>query len=89
MVIIGKYTDQLHKANITSIGVTEIGCRVRLSKWGLEMQGKRKAKLVGTVLDFSQWMHYENQGIVTVKWDGISKPDSMDVSQIEILIIKV
>jgi len=81
MVIIETYCSQLHKKH--DCAVNEVGCRVKLSSWGLEMQGKRKSKLVGTVVDFSQWMHYKNDGTVIVKWDGISKPDSMHISHIE------
>jgi hypothetical protein len=85
MVIVETYCSQLHKAHVIGSAVNEVGCRVKLSSWGLEMQGKRKSKLVGTVVDYIQWMHYKNDGTVTVKWDGISKPDSMHISQIEAL----
>jgi hypothetical protein len=83
LTLIAGYTEQLHKANVTSSAVNQPGCRVKLSSWGLEMQGKNKKKQFGTVIDFRQWMHFKDDGIVTVKWDGISKPDSMHISQIE------
>lgn len=85
LTVIERYTEQLHKANVTSSSVNQPGCRVKLSAWGLEMQGKNKNMQVGTVIDFSQWMQYKNDGTVTVKWDGISKPDSMHISQVEAL----
>ena len=81
MVIVETYCNQIPKSAIND--KREIGCRVKLSAYGIEMQGKSKAKLVGTVVDWRQWMHYQNQGTVTVKWDGVSKPSSMDISQIE------
>jgi len=85
MVIVESYCSQLHKAHVIGSAVNEIGCRVKLSAWGLEMQGNQKSKLVGMVVDYSQWLGYKNDGTVTVKWDGISKPVSMHVSQIEAL----
>lgn len=59
-----------------------IGARVKLSAFGLEMQGKRKQHWRGTVVDYLPWI-YPNQGSVTVKWDHIKKPDGMHESQVE------
>ena len=84
MVIVETYCNQIPK-KYSAKQKTEIGCRVKLSAWGIEMQGKSKSKLVGTVVDWRQWMHYPNQGTVTVKWDGVAKPSSMDISQIDTL----
>lgn len=81
------YCSQINKLNLKAVKVNEVGCRVKLSSWGLEMQGKSKKKLVGTVVSFKQWMSFKNDGTVTVKWDGVCKPSSMHISQIEVLKI--
>lgn len=85
MVIVESYCWQIINRKIVTNSVKEIGCRVKLSDWGLQMQGKGKKKLIGTVVEFDQWMHYENDGTITVKWDGIAKPSSMHISQVEII----
>ena len=62
----------------------EIGCRVRLSEYGIKMQGARKKKLKGTVIKYLPYMmNPTSDGIVYVKWDGVSKPDAMHICQIE------
>lgn len=64
---------------------SDIGAKVTLSDFGIKMQGKNKNKKSGIVIEWHQWMHYPNDGTVTVKWDGISKPESMHVSQVKII----
>lgn len=61
----------------------DIGCRVKLSQFGITMQGNDKRKKAGTVLSFDRWMNFKDDGTVTVKWDGISKPIDMHVTQVE------
>ena len=84
MEIVKKYTAQLTPIKGNPKHPTEIGCKVKLSKWGLEMQGKRKAKIKGVVIDYLPWiMNPGIDGIVTVKWIGLNKPDDMHISQIK------
>lgn len=64
---------------------SDIGAMVTLSDWGIKMQGKDKRKKSGIVLEWHQWMHFPNDGTVIVKWDGMSKPDSMHISQVKLL----
>lgn len=61
---------------------SDIGARVVLSSYGKEMQ--RPHKKIGTVISWLQWMHFQNDGIVTVLWDGSRKPIEMHVSQVEL-----
>lgn len=89
MVIVETYCEQLHKAHVTSsAGNTDVvGSRVKLSAWGIEMQGKRKAKLIGTVVDWLDWHSTPTfkDGLTTVKWDGKAKPDTMHISHLEVV----
>lgn len=64
---------------------SDVGCRVKLSTWGIEMQGKSKKKSAGTILAWTPWMNYPNDGTVTVKWDKISKPEDMHISHVELI----
>jgi hypothetical protein len=61
------------------------GCKVKLSSFGIEMQGAAKAKLIGEVVGFLNWCSTPTylDGLATVKWEGIAKPDTMHVNQIE------
>lgn len=61
----------------------EVGCRVKLTDWGIKMNDGRGAKQVGTVLDYLPWMDFPNDGTVTVKWDGKNKPESMHISHVQ------
>lgn len=61
----------------------QIGCRVKLSEHGLEMQGNNKRKLQGVIIAWYQWMNFHNDGTVTVKWDTIKKPVDMHVSHVQ------
>jgi hypothetical protein len=87
MMIVDKYCEQILETHIISDSAqpNEIGCRVRLSAYGIEMQGKRKAKLIGTVVDWINWCSTPTfkDGLSTVKWDGKSKPETMHCSQLE------
>ena len=85
MSIIESYCSQVHKLNKKISSTTEVGCRVKLSSWGLEMQGNQKKNLVGTVLDYLPYVHITD-GTVIVKWDRVKKPDYMHISQIEAII---
>lgn len=64
---------------------TSIGAKVTLSDWGIEMQGKSKRKRVGIVIGWLQWMNFPNDGLVTVKWEGIGKPQDMHCSQVKLI----
>ncbi len=82
IVICNKYCNQI--AEVKSENTSTIGARVKLSAWGLEMQGNRKSKRRGKVVDYIKG-HSENDGTVFVKWDGVIIPESMHQSQVEIL----
>ena len=87
MVIVENYCDQVLLSKTPVVPQThEIGCRVKLNEFGIKMQGKRKSKLTGTVVYWLDWHSTETfkDGLVTVKWDGIKKPVSMHVGQVEI-----
>lgn len=79
LLICEKYSSQIECKK--SKDVTHIGCVVKLSDWGLEMQGSTKKSLVGKVIDFLPYLH--GDGTVTVKWEGVAKPDSMHTSQVK------
>lgn len=80
--LIANYEQQLRQTHVTSSATHQIGCRVKLSKWGHEMQGK-SAK-AGTVVDFFEGaVNRITDGTVCVKWDGEAKPSWMHISQIE------
>jgi len=83
MVIVETYHSQIiNKTDCVCVNPSDIGARVKLSKYGREMQ--KSHNKTGTVIDWNQWMHYTNQGTVTVKWDNVRCPVSMDISQIEL-----
>lgn len=85
MVIIETYCEQLRK---NSAGNTDVvGSRVKLSAHGIEMQGKRKAKLIGTVVDWLDWRSTPTfkDGLTTVRWDGKVKPETMHASHLEVV----
>jgi hypothetical protein len=78
MVIVETYSAQVSaKANVQP---NQIGCRVVLSKFGKTMQ--KPHNKIGTVVDYLSWTS-NTDGLVTVKWDGVKKPDVMHVSQVE------
>jgi hypothetical protein len=89
MLIVNQYCSQQLKIALEkseSLKVNEIGCRVKLSEWGiLQKRNKKSINLTGTVIQYRQWMHYKNDGIATVKWDTIEKPQSFHISHLEIL----
>lgn len=80
--MLAKVMEYANKKGLVAKFPNEIGCKVKLSDFGIEMQGKDKRKLSGIVIDWRQWMHFPNDGTVTVKWDKISKPQDMHVSQV-------
>jgi hypothetical protein len=82
MTIVEQYTAQLDLASVggSTVNTYEIGCKVKLSKWGKEMQNPHN--LTGKVIDYLPYM-YKGDGCVTVKWEGKSKPESMHISQVE------
>jgi|GEM_PF-5218071 len=81
MVVVESYCGQVGKKK--NAETNEIGCRVKLSEWGLEMQGKRNRGKRGIVVDFSEGVINKiRDGTVTVKWDGVSKPSQMHISQV-------
>lgn len=84
MTIVEQYTAQLvlSGAGCSTVHPYEIGCKVRLSKWGKEMQ--KPHNLAGKVIDYLPWVvNPQTDGTVTVKWEGRSKPESMHISQVE------
>lgn len=84
LLIVEKYCNQIKKTPAIILQTCDVGCRVKLSKYGLIAQGNRKSKLIGTVVDYYPWIfNPKTDGLVTVKWDSIKIPDSMHISQIE------
>jgi len=81
MTIVEQYITQLDLAGVvgSTVNTHEIGCKVKLSKWGKEMQ--KPHNLTGKVIDYLPYM-YKDDGCVTVKWEGRSKPESMHISQV-------
>jgi hypothetical protein len=80
MSIVTQYCFQIQENQ--SADVSTIGCRVKLSAWGLQAQGTRLKKRRGKIIDYIPWI-YPNQGSVIVLWDGKKKPDGMHESQVE------
>lgn len=80
---INKVMDYVREKQPEAKSPKDIGCKVKLSVFGLEMQGKNKAKLRGVVIAWNQWMNYPNDGTVTIKWDQKSKPEDMHISHVE------
>lgn len=92
MVSEKEYKDALQKVidyavekSPSAINTSDIGAKVTLSDFGIEMQGKDKRKKSGIVIAWRQWMHFPNDGTVTVKWDGIAEPQDMHLHQVKIL----
>ena len=82
--VIADYEQQLWQTPVTSSAAWQVGCRVKLSSWGLEMQGKTKTKLRGTVIEVIEGaVQKTTDSTICVKWEGISNPDWMHVSQAE------
>lgn len=83
LVIVEAYCDQIIKAR-QGKQINEVGCVVKLSSWGLEMQGKRKHVLKGTVVDWLDgYTKSLRDGTVCVKWDGKKKPEWMHSSHLD------
>lgn len=77
MVIVEAYSAQvLVKANIQP---NQIGCRVILSAFGKTTQ--KQHNKIGTVVDYLSWTS-NTDGLVTVKWDGVKKPEIMHIHQV-------
>lgn len=55
--------------------------RVKLSPYGLEMQGKHKCNLVGSII--RKTLAGSRDYTVIVLWDGRKVPESMHESQVE------
>lgn len=84
MTIVDTYCSQVSASNPAGKLRHEIGCRVRLNKFGIETQGKRAGKLLGTTMEYIPWvMNPLTDGTVSVKWDGRRKPEWMHISHIE------
>jgi len=86
MVIVETYCDQIQnnkQLNAVKKSANEIGCIVKLSAYGKEIQ-KPHSK-TGTVVDWLEW-HSDKDGLITVKWDGVAKPDTMHISQVELVL---
>lgn len=82
MAIVEQYSAQLDLAGVggSTVNTHDIGCKVKLSKWGKEMQTPHN--LTGKVIDYIPYL-YNGDGLVTVKWELKSKPESMHISQVE------
>lgn len=80
MIIVDTYCHQVYKLK-NNIGCWQIGAVVRLSKHGKSMQ--RPHNKIGKVIDWLEW-HSNTDGLVTIKWDGVKKPVTMHVSQVEL-----
>lgn len=60
----------------------EVGCQIKLSKFGIEMQGKNNTK--GTVIKVVLGAVCKlTDASVLIKWDGIPLLDWMHISQVE------
>jgi hypothetical protein len=82
--LLADYAQQLEDARAKTKRAHEIGCRVRLSEYGIKMQGARKKKLRGTVIKYlPSVLNPTTDGVVYVKWDSVPSPDAMHISQIE------
>lgn len=82
--VIADYEMQIANMKQQNINTQTSGCKVKLSKHGLEMQGKKFTGRRGVVLSYLPWnCSYPDDGMVTVKWVGIKKPSNMHVSQVE------
>jgi Fe-S oxidoreductase len=77
-----KVMEYISHVDAEPISTTSIGCRVALSEYGIEMQGKTKNKLKGTVIGWLRWCAPDD-GLVTVKWDGVRKAAMMHCSQVK------
>lgn len=78
MIIVENYCMQVETK--PALKIHEIGCRVRLSAFGRKMQRPHNRK--GVVVDWLEW-HGKEDGVVTVKWEGLKRPQSMHISQVE------
>jgi hypothetical protein len=59
----------------------EVGCRVKLSEWGIEMQGNNTSK--GTVIEVVRGAVCKlTDATVLIKWDDIPVPDWMHIDHI-------
>ena len=83
LIIVAQYCGQIQ--GILSLSVWQIGCRVELSEWGCEAQGRKKG--AGTIIDTYRDERFPKQGTVVVKWDRFKKPEEMHVSQVKPLSI--
>lgn len=73
---------QANKRDIKSLQPHDIGCRVKLSAFGLEMQGAQLKSRRGTVIDFSAGqVNHLSDGTVLVKWDNVAEAQWMHISQ--------
>ncbi len=85
MVIVNKYCNQ-QELKDRELKAYEVGCAVKLNKFGLEMQGngKKNQNKRGIVVDYIEGnINPLTDGVVTVKWNNIAIPDEMHVSQVE------
>jgi len=82
MAIVEAYCQQKNSVGIKK--PHEIGCRVKLSEFGLVMQGNWNRKKRGKVVDFLKGaINHFSDATICVKWDGIKKPQYMHISQVE------
>ena len=59
------------------------GCRVRLSHFGIKMQEPHN--LIGTVIGYIPYpINPHTDGIVTVKWDNRTEPESMHIDHVQV-----
>ena len=81
MIIVETYCNQIENGN----GPCHIiGCPVQLSEYGIRINKENKGKIpkIGKVVDWLEW-HSLTDGLVTIKWEGVKKPDIRHISQVE------
>lgn len=79
MTIVKTYCAQIQPS--PDLQAHEVGCRVKLSPYGLETQGNYRHQ--GTVMDYFPWQGRTTDGIVTVLWDDRKVPQDMHITQVE------
>ena len=85
LVIIERYNEQIAGRRCRS--EKQIGCLVSLSSYGKEVDkdnNDKRKKIKGKVIDWLDWCSTPTfeDGLVTIKWEGISKPETRHISQV-------
>lgn len=85
MIIVESYYDQI--VSIHAKSAKQIGCLVILSQYGKEVDKDNECKNIkrqGKIIDWLDWCSTPTceDGLVTIKWDGILKPETRHISQV-------